>query len=133
VTCRPLFVDIDDVAEIAVESLTDDRRIGELYELTGPRLLTFAQAAAEISKAASREITYTPVSLDQHAVELAEHGVAPEVVDLLTYLFEEVVDGRNADTTGGLRRALGRDGKDFADYARETAASGVWNASAVTA
>jgi uncharacterized protein YbjT (DUF2867 family) len=84
VTCRPLFVDIDDVAEIAVESLTDDRRIGELYELTGPRLLTFAQAAAEISKAASREITYTPVSLDQHAVELAEHGVAPEVVDLLT-------------------------------------------------
>jgi uncharacterized protein YbjT (DUF2867 family) len=127
------FLDIDDLAEIAVESLTDDRHIGRLYELTGPRSLTFAQAAAEIGEAAGREITYTPVSLEQHAVELAEHGVAPEVVDLLTYLFDEVVDGRNADTTDGIRRALGRDGKDFADYARETAAGGVWNASAVTA
>jgi uncharacterized protein YbjT (DUF2867 family) len=127
------FLDIDDLAEIAVESLTDDRHIGQLYELTGPRSLTFAQAAAEIGEAAGREITYTPVSLEQHAVELAEHGVAPEVVDLLTYLFDEVVDGRNADTTDGIRRALGRDGKDFADYARETAAGGVWNASAVTA
>jgi uncharacterized protein YbjT (DUF2867 family) len=127
------FLDIDDLAEIAVESLTDDRHIGRLYELTGPRSLTFAQAAAEIGEAAGREIRYTPVSLEQHAVELAEHGVAPEVVDLLTYLFDEVVDGRNADTTDGIWRALGRDGKDFADYARETAAGGVWNAAAVRA
>ena len=74
-----------------------------------------------------------PVSLEQHATELADHGVPPEFVDFLTYLFEEVVDGRNADTTDGLRRALGRQPRDFADYARETAESGVWNASAVTA
>ena len=64
-----------------------------------------------------------PVSLEEHAAEAAEHGVPGEVVDLLTYLFAEVVDGRNADTTDGVQRALGRAPRDFADYARETAAA----------
>jgi uncharacterized protein YbjT (DUF2867 family) len=127
------FLDIDDLAEIAVEALTDDRHVGQLYELTGPRSLTFAQTAAEIAEATGREIRYTPVSLDQHAAELEEHGVPPEFVEFLTYLFKEVVDGRNADTTDGVERALGRPARDFADYVRETAATGVWNASPVNA
>jgi uncharacterized protein YbjT (DUF2867 family) len=127
------FLDIGDLADIAVAALTDDRHIGQLYELTGPRSLSFADAAVEIGEAAGREIGYTPVSLEQHAAELAEHGVPPEFVEFLTYLFSEVVDGRNADTTDGVRRALGREPRDFADYAREAAASGVWNATAATA
>jgi uncharacterized protein YbjT (DUF2867 family) len=127
------FLDIDDLADIAVAALTDDRHIGQLYELTGPRSLTFAEAAAEIGEATGREVRYMPVSLEQHETELAEHGVAPDVIELLTYLFSEVVDGRNADTTDGVQRALGREPRDFADYARDTAASGVWNPTAVTA
>jgi uncharacterized protein YbjT (DUF2867 family) len=127
------FLDIDDLADIATEALTDDRHIGELYELTGPRSLTFAEAAAEIGEAAGREVRYTPVSLEQHAAELAEHGVAPDVIELLTYLFSEVVDGRNAGTTDGVRDALDREPSDFADYAREVAASGVWSASPAAA
>jgi uncharacterized protein YbjT (DUF2867 family) len=127
------FLDIDDLADIAVEALTDDRHVGELYELTGPRSLTFAQAAEEIAEASGRPLSYTPVSLEQHAKELAEHGVPPEFVDFLTYLFEEVVDGRNADTTDGVRRALGREASDFRDYVRQTAATGVWSASTVNA
>jgi uncharacterized protein YbjT (DUF2867 family) len=126
------FLDADDIAEIAVEALTDDRHIGRLYELTGPRSLTFGQAAAEIGEAAGREIRYTPVSLEQHEAELEEHGVTPEVIELLTYLFQEVVDGRNADTTDGVQRALGREARDFGDYVRETAAGEVWKASPVS-
>jgi uncharacterized protein YbjT (DUF2867 family) len=126
------FLDIDDLADIAVEALTDDRHIGELYELTGPRSLTFADVAAEITRAAGREVRYVPVSLEQHEAELAEHGVAPEVIELLTYLFKEVVDGRNADTTDGVRRALGREPRDFTQYARSAAASGVWTRSDAT-
>lgn len=37
-------------------------------------------------------------------------------------------DGRNARLTDGVRRALGREPRDFGDYAREAAASGVWDA-----
>ena len=121
------FLDVDDVADVAVAALTDDRHAGQLYELTGPRSLTFAEAAAEIAEATGREIRYVPVSLEEHAAEAAQHGVPAEVVELLTYLFDEVVDGRNADTTDGVSRALGSEGQDFADYARETASTGVWD------
>jgi uncharacterized protein YbjT (DUF2867 family) len=120
------FLDADDIADVAVAALTGEGHASQLYELTGPRSLTFAEAAAEIAEATGREIRYVPVSLEEHAAEAAGHGVPAEVVELLTYLFAEVVDCRNANTTDGVRRALGREAKDFSDYARETAATGVW-------
>jgi uncharacterized protein YbjT (DUF2867 family) len=127
------FLDADDIADVAVAALTEVQHVGQLYELTGPRSLTFAAAAQEIGDAVGREIRYVPVSLEQHAVEAAEHGVPAEVIDLLTYLFSEVVvGGRNAETTDGVRRALGREARAFGDYARDAAASGVWNESRVT-
>lgn len=46
---------------------------------------------------------------------------------LLMYLFTEVLDGRNAHLTDGVERALGRKPRDFADYARDAVASGIWN------
>ena len=122
------FLDADDIADVAVAALTDERHVGQLYELTGPRSLTFSQAAAEIAEAAGREVRYVPVSLEEHAADAAKHGVPNEVIELLTYLFSEVVDGRNAETTDGVQRALGREAHDFADYARSAAASGAWTA-----
>jgi uncharacterized protein YbjT (DUF2867 family) len=122
------FVDIDDLADVAVAALTDDRHVGRLYELTGPHSLTFADAAAVISAASGRTVRYVPVTLEQHAAELREHDVPDEVVELLTYVFGEVLDNRNADTTDGVREALGREPRDFASYAAAAAAAGAWNA-----
>jgi uncharacterized protein YbjT (DUF2867 family) len=124
------FVDADDIADVAVAALTDDKHIGELYELTGPRLLTFGEAAEEISKATGRDIPYVPVSLEEHAATAAEQGVPADVIELLTYLFSEVLDGRNAHVTDGVQRALGREPRDFREFARDAAATGVWNAPA---
>jgi hypothetical protein len=64
--------------------------------------------------------------MEQYASALAEHDIPEEVVSLLAYLFTELLDGRNAHLTDGVRRALGREPRDFADYARDTAATGVW-------
>jgi len=121
------FVDAEDIADVAVAALMEDGHAGELYELTGPRLLTFAEAVGDISRAAGREVRYVPISAEEFASALAEQDVPPEVVSLLTYLFTEVLDGRNAHLTDGVRRALGREPRDFADYARDAAATGVWN------
>ncbi len=120
------FVDADDIADVAVEALTDDRHIGQLYELTGSRLLTFAEAVSEISKAACREIRFVPVTIENHAAAAAEQGVPSDVIALLTYLYSEVLDGRNAHLADGVQRALGRAPRSFAEYARNAAATGVW-------
>ena len=121
------FVDADDIADVAVAALTGDAG-HQIYEVTGPRLLTFAQAVAEISRAAGRPIQYTQVSPEDFAVALREQGVPEDVVWLLNYLFTTVLDGRNAHLTDGVQRALGRPPRDFADFTRQSAVNGVWDA-----
>jgi uncharacterized protein YbjT (DUF2867 family) len=121
------FIDAEDIADVAVAALTDDRHVGQLYEVTGPRLLTLAKAVAEIAKATGRTIRHVPVSMEQYASALTEDGLPAEFVKLLTELFTEVLDGRNAHLSDGVQRALGRPPRDFSDYARATAATGVWD------
>ena len=121
------FVDAEDIADVAVAALTEEGHAGEVYELTSPRLLTMEEAVGEIAKATGREIRFVPVSLEEYEAVLAEADVPPEVVTSLTHIFGEVLDGRSAHLTDGVRRALGREPKDFGDYAREAAATGVWD------
>jgi uncharacterized protein YbjT (DUF2867 family) len=122
------FVDADDIADVAVAALTDERHVGETYELTGPRSLTFAEAVGEIAAATGREIAYVPISVEEFGAGAVEQGVPEEFVELLKYLFTEVLDGRNSGTTDGVQRALGRAPRDFSEYARDAAATGVWTA-----
>ena len=122
------FVDADDIAEVAVAALTEDRHIGQLYEVTGPRLWTFAEAVAEIARVTHRRIGFVQVPVEEYVAMLRAVPLPPEFVDLATYLFTEVLDGRNAWVADGVTRALGRPPRDFADYVRRTAPSNVWNA-----
>ena len=125
------FIDAEDIAEVAVAALTEPGHAGQTYELTGPRLLSFAEAIAEIAEASGREISYVPISVDEFVAGATEEGVPAEVVELLAYVFSVVFDGRNAHVADGVERALGRAPRDFADYVRRAAASGIWDASPV--
>jgi uncharacterized protein YbjT (DUF2867 family) len=127
------FIDADDIADVAVAALTGDGHVGQLYEVTGPRLLGWAQAVAEIAAAAGRPIRYVPVSLEEYAALLVENQVPADDVKMLTGVFSEiagVLDGRNAYLSDGVQRALGRPPRDFADFVRDAAATGVWSGSA---
>jgi uncharacterized protein YbjT (DUF2867 family) len=119
------FVDADDIADVAAAALLDEAHGGQLYEVTGPRLLTFAEAIDEISRAANREIRYLEVSPAEYSAALRANGVPPEYVGLLNHLFTEVLDGRNASLGDGVQRALGREPRDFRDYAKAAAAAWV--------
>jgi len=121
------FIDAEDIADVAVAALTQEGHSGQLYEVTGPRLLTFAEAMQEIAAVTGRVIHYESISPEQYAATLREYGVPEEFVALLRYLFSEVLDGRNASLGDGVQRALGRPPADFADYARRTATTGIWS------
>jgi uncharacterized protein YbjT (DUF2867 family) len=123
------FVDVDDIADVVVAALTEDGHTGQLYEVTGPRLLTFAEAVDEIESAAGRPVRYLPVSRDEYVKSLIEEADVPEPdAQFLGDLFEAILDGRNAYVTNGVERAVGRPARDFADYARTAAATEVWSA-----
>ena len=121
------FIDADDIAEVVVAALTDRRHAGKLYEVTGPRALTFAQAVAEISGAAGRPIHYRQTGSEEFADGMRPH-VPEEYIALLLELFTVVLDGRNSGVMHGVEQALGRPARDFADYISRTAATGVWRA-----
>ena len=121
------FVDADDIADVAFAALTEDGHAGQIYELTGPRMLTFEQAIAEIAQATEREIQYIQIPREAFAQGLAEAGAPDDAIWLLDYLFSTVLDGRNSYLCYGVQRALGRQPRDFAEYARQTAESGVWD------
>ena len=121
------FIDADDIAEVAVAALTEDGHVGQLYEVTGPRLLSWADAVAEVAQAAGRPIRYLPVSLEDYASLLLEQEVPGDYVKMLTEVFAQVLDGHNAWLGDGVQRALGRPARDFADYVRDAAATGVWD------
>jgi uncharacterized protein YbjT (DUF2867 family) len=115
------FVDADDIADVAASALMEEGHCGRTYEVTGPRLLTFADAVAEIARAMRRDIRFVPIPLGEFEAEMARERVSADVVELMTYLFTTVLDGRNAHLCDGVRRALGRAPRDFADYARNAA------------
>jgi uncharacterized protein YbjT (DUF2867 family) len=121
------FIDADDIADVAAAVLTQDGHLGQVYELTGPRLLSFADAVAAIAAATGRTIGYTRIPVEDFAASLAAEDVPGDIVELLAYLFTSVLDGRNAQVCDGVQRVLGRPARDFADYAHDTAATGIWN------
>ncbi len=122
------FTDADDIADVVVETLINDKHNGQIYELTGPRLMTLPQAITEISKATGRHIQFQPLSLEEYVHQLRTHQVPEDYIWLINYLFSEILDGRNAHVSADIEKVLGRKAIDFSEYARATAAAGVWSA-----
>lgn len=123
---REPFVDVEDIVDVAVAALTGDGHAGRVYEVTGPRLLTFAQAVREIAAETGREVRFEPLSMDEYTSAMTEQNVQSEAARLFRYLFTEVLDGRNSHLSDGVQSALGRPPRDFRAYVRAAAGTGVW-------
>jgi uncharacterized protein YbjT (DUF2867 family) len=81
--------------------------------------------AEEIGAAAGRDINFVSVPVEDYTAMLTEFGLPQDFIWLLNHLFTEVL-GSKVQLGDGVQRALGREPRDFTDYARETAATGVW-------
>ena len=121
------FVDADDIADVAVAALTEPSQQNRVFEVTGPRTLTFAQCIGEISEALGRTVKFTSVPVDAYINALREQGVPEEMQWLLRELFTVVFDGRNSTVMSGVEEALGRPATDFNTYVQKTVDSGVWS------
>jgi len=122
------FVDTDDIADVVVEVLLDNRHNGAIYNLTGPQTLTFSEVIQEISKVTGRDITFTPVSLSAYSKMLKEFQVPADYIWLINYLFTEVLGSPHiSEISHDIVKVLGRKPKDFSQYVRETAATDVWD------
>jgi len=121
------FIDADDIADVAVAALTEPRHRNKLFEVTGPRALSFAQCIQEISAALGQPLKYTRVPIDAYINALHEQGIPEDLQWLLRELFTVVFDGRNSNVMPGVEEVLGRPATDFKTYVQKTIESGVWD------
>lgn len=119
------FIDANDVAEVAVNALTDPAHAGKAYDLTGPRLTRWSELAAEIGKAARKPLRYVSVSREAFAESL-QHFMPAGDAAFFAELFAFLLDGHNAHLSDDAGRLLGRPPRDARDWAEETARAGAW-------
>ncbi|HEX3007035.1 MAG TPA: NmrA family NAD(P)-binding protein [Bacteroidales bacterium] len=124
---REPFVDADDIADVAVAALTDNRHSHQIYELTGPELLSFELVTSQIAKALNRNIHYSEVSIDEYVSILKSFHLPDDYISLIQYLFTEVLDGRNESVTHDIEKVLGRKPTSFKEYIDKTLETGVWS------
>ncbi|MET9291082.1 NAD(P)H-binding protein [Streptomyces sp. NPDC003077] len=121
------FIDVEDVADAATAVLTEPgRHAGRIYELTGPRGITFGEAVELISRASGRELTYRQVSHDEYAAALVGQGWgeddAHHLVEMFVLMERELISA----TTDDLATLLGRAPRTFEEYVVRAAAAGAW-------
>lgn len=123
------IIDIRDIADVAVAALTEDGHENQLYEVTGPRLMSFSDMADELSYAIGRQVRHIPISFEDFHANVAASG-GDFVADVFTAIARETLDGRNAHLADGVERAIGRKPRDFSTFAKDAAQSGAWTKAA---
>ena len=68
------IIDIDDIADVVVAALTEEGHLGERYEVTGPRLMTFAEMATVLSATLDRLIRHVPITFEDFHANIAASG-----------------------------------------------------------
>ncbi|WP_432093238.1 NAD(P)H-binding protein [Streptomyces sp. bgisy100] len=122
---RQVFVDADDIAAVAVAALTEDGHSGQTYEVTGPRALSFAEAAETIARVSGRPVRFRGATADFIAAQEAL-GLSRDDAEAVAEAFAALRDAGDGRTDDAVLRVTGRPPKDFESYAAEAAAQGAW-------
>lgn len=120
------YVDADDIADVVTAALTDDGHAGRIYQLTGPELLTFRDIAAIFHEVTGRELHVVDVTREEFVDGLKEAQLPEGMVQLVDYLFNEVLDGRNSSLGDGVQKALGRPPRDFRSFIQKAHLAGAF-------
>jgi uncharacterized protein YbjT (DUF2867 family) len=122
------WIDTNDVGDVMTAALLDEAYTGQVIAISGPRPLTMAEVADALSTATGRPITYADLEPEKHVGELVEQGLTQEDAEAVRDLFAVIRNHRSEYVSDGVQQVLGRPPRDFADWARETATTGIWAA-----
>ncbi len=121
------FTDADDIADVVVATLTNNLHSQKTYDLTGPELLSFEKITSLISASLNRTITFQEVSMEEYAAMLKSYQMPDDFIWLITYLFTEVLDGRNESLTNDIENVLNKKPTSFQTYIEKTLKTSIWN------
>lgn len=123
----PAFIDADDIAEVVAAALTGEGHNGQIYELTGPRAVSFVEATELISKAIGRTVRHVDIDPEEFVELQVAEGTPREAAQYMTRLFTNLRDIENVEIADGVQRALGRPPRSFEEFVTKAADAGAWN------
>jgi uncharacterized protein YbjT (DUF2867 family) len=117
------FIDVRDIAEVAVKALTEPGHEGREYTLTGPEEVSYAEAAAIMSEASGRQIRFVDVPEAAARQGMLSSGYMPEwLVDVILELNAWSKAGGGSEITSTVQESLGHPARTFREFARDYAA-----------
>ncbi|GAO42611.1 NAD(P)H-binding protein [Flavihumibacter petaseus] len=117
---REPFVDAEDLADAVVEVLLHKTHHLKTWSLTGPELLHFRDATAIITNITRQPIRYHDISMEAFRGQLEAAGLPEDYIQLISYLFSEVLDGRNESVTQDIQKLTGHPPRSFESFVRNS-------------
>jgi len=119
------FVDAEDIAAVAVETLVDpETHSGAQYALTGPQSLTVGEVADIIAGITGRLVTHTDIDPDVWIGGAVKAGIVPaDYAVMLRWLIGTIIAGNGSLPNEEVEKVTGRPATSFQDFARRNAAA----------
>ena len=127
---RVSHVNVRDIAAVAAKVLTGANYDGRAYTLSGPEALTYDELAGELSKALGRPISHIKLAPSDLKSGMLAAGMPEALADRMLDLERYFREDRASFITDDIKQVTGREPRRFAEYVRETAATGVWDVEA---
>jgi uncharacterized protein YbjT (DUF2867 family) len=118
---RASLIDARDIAAVAARTLADEGHEGKTYTLTGPEAVSYAAAAAKLSEATGKSISYVAITPEQFREGALAQGLPEWLVSALERLNELFASGDAAKVTDDVRRVGGKEPTTFEEFARDHA------------
>jgi uncharacterized protein YbjT (DUF2867 family) len=103
------YLDVGDIAVMAVKALQGGVHAGKTYELNGPEAISNQELAKRISKAAGRTVNYVDIPESAQREAMLGLGMPEWQVTALLDLQQYYKQGRGAKTDGLLRSLIERE------------------------
>jgi len=112
------FVDADDIAEVGVRALADDRSHDAAHVITGPEALSYDEVAAIVGEVLGRATRHIKVDDEEACRRWVASGMPPQYAARLVGLDAAIRGGAEDRVTDTVERVTGRRPRSFAAFAR---------------
>lgn len=113
---RVSFIDIRDIAAVAVEALTDDEHEGAAYTITGDTPYSYEEVALAISQATGAHIDSVTLPEAEFRQVHIDAGWPEGLVEYLCTLYNAVSIGQREPTADTVLKVTGRPALDLDTY-----------------
>lgn len=118
-SAKTSFIDINDVAEVAVKLLTADNFNNQTFSLTGAEAFDHQQIANFLTKVSNKNISYQDISEQNFKQNLLSAGLPTDYADFISLIISDVKAGKAASITNHVKNILGREPIAFNHYAQQ--------------